>query len=72
LTLPLLMAARLAKRNMEKSDFDPLSEFRLSPVANSFLKGVLKMERLTIEGGVRWPVGGSLLLVAASGHRGES
>lgn len=37
-----------------------LSEFKLPPLVNSTLRGVLSVERAAIKAGLSWPVGGSL------------
>ena len=61
--LPLMMISRW-QRNRTTADFDPLSEFRIGPLVNGTLEGILAAERLLIAGGVSFPAGGSLLLAA--------
>lgn len=63
LLLPLMMLSRLAQR-APKSDYDPLVELRLPGWLNALLEAVLDLERRLIRAGVRFPAGGSLLLVA--------
>jgi SAM-dependent methyltransferase len=63
LLLPLMAASRLKSRASETDD-DVLREFRLSRHVNSFLTGVLRAEiRMTLAG-LRWPAGGSRIVVA--------
>lgn len=63
LLLPLMFASRLARRKA-RQDFDVLAELRLGPVANFALKTILDLERVLIRAGIRFPLGGSLLVVA--------
>lgn len=63
LLLPLLVLSRL-KQRFQKSEFDPMSEVKINPLLNSVLKRILDLERSTIRGGLSFPVGGSLLLLA--------
>jgi len=63
LLLPLMFASRLTRRKAQQ-DFDVLAELRLSPAANFVLKSILDLERGLIRAGVRFPFGGSLLVVA--------
>lgn len=60
--LPAMLLSRLAAR--QRQPFDPLAELQVRPALNSCLRTVLDFERLLIRGGVSWPVGGSLLMVA--------
>jgi SAM-dependent methyltransferase len=64
LTLPLFVAARLKQRKVKIKDFDPLSEFRVPSAVNAVLEVLLRTEQMAIKGGLNWPVGSSLLLVA--------
>ena len=64
LLLPLMFAVRWKNRKQSLKNFDPESEFRLPTVINTALDAILNVERATIARGVRWPAGGSLLLVA--------
>ncbi|HET9362945.1 MAG TPA: class I SAM-dependent methyltransferase [Vicinamibacterales bacterium] len=61
--LPLMLISRW-QRNRATADFDPLSEFRIGPLLNGTLEGILAAERLLITAGVSFPAGGSLLLAA--------
>ena len=45
------------------SDFQPWRELEISSALNKTLESILKLERLLIEKGVSFPVGGSLLLI---------
>ena len=63
LLLPLML---LSRRLMRKpaAGYDVLAELRVGRVANFLLESVLAVERGLIRLGVRFPAGGSLLLVA--------
>ena len=63
LLLPLMMASRLTRR-APRADYDVLAELRVGRVANFLLEAVLAFERALIAIGVRFPAGGSLLLIA--------
>lgn len=62
LLLPLMMLSR--RRGQSNKTFDPLDELRISPSINSMLEGVLAVERVMIRMGIRFPMGGSRLIVA--------
>jgi SAM-dependent methyltransferase len=62
--LPLLALSRWRNRRRAGGDFDPLAELRLGGAANAVLEKILDLERASIALGVRYPAGGSLLLVA--------
>ncbi|WGS22836.1 MULTISPECIES: class I SAM-dependent methyltransferase [unclassified Bradyrhizobium] len=62
LLLPLMMASRL-KPGKPSADED-VYEFKLNPVVNGMLRGILQAEvRMTLAG-IRWPAGGSRVVVA--------
>lgn len=63
LLFPALLASRLSTP-FSKKEFDPESEFRLSPMMNSLLERILNVERTLIRTGVSFAAGGSLLLIA--------
>jgi hypothetical protein len=46
-----------------EQEFQPWRELEISPTLNKILGSILKLERLLIEKGLSFPVGGSLLLV---------
>ena len=60
--LPALVASRLRSRSQQ--EYDPEAEFRLSPILNRALLGVMNAERALIGMGLRFPAGGSLLIAA--------
>jgi len=62
LVLPLMALSR--QRTPQRHDFDGIPEFRVPALINSCLKACLGIERLLIQSGVSWPLGGSLLMVA--------
>ena len=63
LLLPLMAASRL-KTRVTSHDADVERETALGPKANSMLKAILRAEvRLTLAG-MRWPIGGSRVVVA--------
>jgi SAM-dependent methyltransferase len=59
-----LMWVRRARPLAMQAHFDPLAELRIGGLANAVLEQVLNLERLAIRGGVNFPFGGSLLLIA--------
>lgn len=63
LLLPAMFASRLAQRNAP-ADSDPMAELRLPMLINRAFEGVMNVERQLIRFGMRFPAGGSLLLVA--------
>ncbi|MDR3500942.1 MAG: methyltransferase domain-containing protein [Parvibaculum sp.] len=65
--LPAMILSRLRTPGIE--DYDPSSEFRISPIVNRALTFALSLERRLIEWGVDLPFGGSRLLVAVKDQR---
>ena len=63
LLLPLMVLSRLRK-NRTVTRNDPMSELRISWVANALLGRVMAVESGLMRLGMRFPVGGSRLLVA--------
>ncbi|MDD5389279.1 MAG: class I SAM-dependent methyltransferase [Gallionellaceae bacterium] len=63
LLLPAMLASRLAQRKAS-ADSDPLMELRLPNLINWAFESVMYLERQLIRLGIRFPVGGSLLLIA--------
>lgn len=63
LLLPAMLAARARRRRLD-AGYDPDAEFAVGPVANALLESVLGFERQLIRLGLRFPFGGSLLVVA--------
>jgi SAM-dependent methyltransferase len=63
LLFPAMVLARLQRRSLD-SRYDPHAEFSLGRHANALLERVLDAERALIDLGVRFPLGGSLLVVA--------
>lgn len=63
LLLPLMLLSRLQQRR-PKPDYDGASELRISGSMNAILGNILNLERLMIQSGISFPVGGSLLLIA--------
>lgn len=63
LLLPLMV---LSRRQMTKTEgkVDVLRELRLSPVKNGILSAVLQLEFLLVQWGIRFPAGGSRIVVA--------
>jgi SAM-dependent methyltransferase len=61
--LPLMLLSRLRQRRSQDT-FDPLSEYKIGDRLNMALEKVLGIERVLIERGYSFPVGGSLLVVA--------
>lgn len=63
LLLPLMLVSRLTQRE-KRPNWDPRSELMISGWVNGILEGVLSLERLMIQAGMTFPMGGSLLIVA--------
>jgi hypothetical protein len=63
LLFPGLIISRL-KQTLIRSEFDPAAEFTISPRVNVALEKILDAERALIRGGISFPAGGSLLLIA--------
>jgi SAM-dependent methyltransferase len=64
LLLPLMAASRLASKDNDGPDDDPLREFRLNRRINDLFIAILRAEiRLTLAG-MKWPAGGSRIVVA--------
>lgn len=61
LLVPLMWLSRWRARD---ESYDPMAEFRIPSWLNDLLEGVMRLELALIKLGVRWPVGGSLLLLA--------
>lgn len=66
LLLPVLLVSR-ARLPKKVEDFDPTTEYRMSPLLSALFYGVLRVEEWLIRLGARLPAGGSLLLVAQRG-----
>lgn len=64
LLLPLLVLSR--RRGKGGDEYDPETEYRLPRTVDAVLERVLAGERALIRGGVSFPAGGSLLLVATA------
>lgn len=63
LLLPALALSRLLSRG-GTAPSDPTAEFRLPPLFNEALYGVMQCERLLIRAGMRFPIGGTRLICA--------
>ncbi len=61
--LPLMLVSRLTQRQAV-DNYDPLAELRIQGGLNALLEKVLTIEYQLIRAGMRFPIGGSLLLVA--------
>lgn len=64
LLLPLMILSRAIKKGNSGSQVDVLDEFRLSTAINSGLSAVLGLEFILTRLGVKFPVGGSRIIVA--------
>ena len=62
LLLPLMMMQRFSVST--KKTFDPNDEFRIHPALNMALYLIMKFELILLQLGLRFPLGGSLLLLA--------
>ncbi len=63
LLLPLMTVSRLMRR-APRAGYDVLAELRVGRITNFLLEAVLALERALIKIGVRFPAGGSLLVIA--------
>lgn len=61
LLLPVMLLARL---RANKSGYNPMNEFRIPIFLNKILEAIMTVELFLLKNGVRFPVGGSLLLLA--------
>jgi len=61
LLLPLMTLQRLSSRNQT---YNPDTEFKISPLLNDALYLVMQIECTLLRLGLRFPIGGSLLLLA--------
>jgi SAM-dependent methyltransferase len=61
LLLPLMALQRLSSSNQ---NYNPDDEFKISPLLNAALYLVMRLEHLLLRLGLRFPMGGSLLLLA--------
>jgi SAM-dependent methyltransferase len=63
LLLPVMMLSRMMKRG-KRLDFDSAAEINISSLLNEILEKVMDIERMAIEVGISFHLGGSLLVVA--------
>lgn len=63
LLLPAMLASRLFQKHGLPPD-DPMAELRLPKLLNYIFEIIMDLERLIIQIGVRFPLGGSRLLIA--------
>ncbi len=62
LLLPMMLASRLFRKDVPEKDAN--AEMRLPRILNQLLLGVMAVERGLIKSGIRFPIGGSRLVVA--------
>jgi hypothetical protein len=62
LLLPMMIASRMLVKSQESLD-DPNPEFALNPKVNGLFKAILRAEVGLTLAGLRWPVGGSRVVV---------
>ncbi|WP_312707838.1 class I SAM-dependent methyltransferase [Stenotrophomonas sp.] len=62
LLLPMMLASRLSRKDAPEQDAN--AEMRLPRILNQLLLGVMAVERGLIKSGIRFPIGGSRLVVA--------
>lgn len=63
LLFPLMAISRLKNRHSADA-YDPMSEVKINHLMNTLFRRILDFERLIINVGLSFPVGGSLLLIA--------
>jgi SAM-dependent methyltransferase len=71
LLLPMMFASRMRMKQADP-EFDEIEALRLPRAVNAGLGLVMTLERTMIRGGLSFPAGGSLLLVARKREEGES
>lgn len=64
LLLPAMLASRLLQRRAPNINRDPTAELRLPEIINRTFESVMDLERRLIRSGLRFPIGGSRLLIA--------
>ena len=64
LLLPLMAASRLKGRRKHQKDYDVIRQLDINPWANNLFEKILDLERNLIRLGIRFPLGGSRLLIA--------
>lgn len=63
LLMPIMLLSRLMKKDKNK-EIDVLDELRISSSLNAALKLVTKLEIILVRMGIRWPFGGSRIIIA--------
>jgi hypothetical protein len=63
LLLPLMIVSRMISR-LRGKDAEPGREFAIAPMTNRMLAAILRAEVRATLAGMRWPVGGSRVVVA--------
>ncbi|NJP08455.1 MAG: class I SAM-dependent methyltransferase [Leptolyngbyaceae cyanobacterium RU_5_1] len=63
LLLPVMMLSRM-KRQIMRTDFNPVEEYEIGKVLNEILEKILTVEQGAIASGISFPAGGSLLVIA--------
>jgi SAM-dependent methyltransferase len=66
--LPLMLFSRM-KRQISSDRFDLLAELKIGRITNAVLENILTVERLFIQRGFSFPVGGSLIIIAKRNRR---
>lgn len=64
LLLPIMWLSRRFGRNRQNATVDPLAELKIGKVANHLLRVVMDVEEFILKLGMRFPAGGSRLLLA--------
>jgi SAM-dependent methyltransferase len=64
LLLPIMWLSRRFGRRAQDQDFDTLAELKIGEFANRLLRTVMDVERFALDCGMRFPAGGSRLLIA--------
>ncbi len=64
LLLPLMWLSRRFGKTGKEGHQDPMAELRIGRIANIILSAIMSIELLLTRTGIRFPVGGSLFLVA--------
>lgn len=66
LLLPALCLSRLMEKGRAKAEYDPKREYAIPAWISSSFEVLMAVERVAIKSGIKFPAGGSLLVVATA------
>ena len=59
----------VVRRKSTNAPYDPMAEFEIPKWQNVILESIMKVEIAFLKAGIRFPFGGSLLLIARKSSR---